>query len=388
MSSQSISKSRYRSKSVQSPSQSISKSRCRSKSVPSRSANNNILNIHLLGIGTYGCVISNPINNKNFIIDEYIPYCDIDKNDIGKIYIKKDEINEDKESFYKELYILLKIKKIDPLNYFTVKLKAASKFNGNIIAHQKELLTSLNVCNNTIFNHTFFQIILENGGVNLNVLKNIPYKKFLKFFKNFLQGMIKLYENKLVHSDIKADNILINKTKINLIDFGTAISASVLYNDDEEWRLSAYYCVYPPEFYIASILLKYKNNISTQLNNILNIMNRKRYFDKMNIPKITKNLYYSGIKKFIKDIKSRNLTNYNDVFTEKIALQSDIYSLAHIILKFYHIIHDMTEQENIFLRDLYIKCLNANPYDRINIYSLYTLVNNEYNIKNYNNKYI
>jgi serine/threonine protein kinase len=381
-------KSRYRSKSVQLPSQSISKYRYRSKSVPSRFANNNILNINLLGIGTYGCVISNPINNINFIIEEYIPYYDIDNNDIGKIYIKKDSINEDEESFYKELYILLKIKKIDPLNYFTVKLKAATKFYGNIIAHEKQLLTYLNVNNNSIINYTFFQIIQENGGVNLNVLKNISYKKFLKFFKNFLQGMIKLYENKLVHSDIKADNILINKNKINLIDFGTAISASVLYNDDEEWRLSAYYCVYPPEFYIASILLKYKNNISSQLDNIIKIMNRKRYFDKMNIPKVTKNLYYSGIKKFIKDIKTRKLTNYNDVFTEKIALQSDIYSLAHIILKFYHIIHDMTEQENIFVRDLYIKCLNANPYDRINIYSLYTLVNNEYNIKNYNNKYI
>jgi serine/threonine protein kinase len=363
------------------------RSRSRSKSVPSRYTCTSA-NINLLGIGTYGCVISNPINNKNFIIKEYIPYRDIDKNDIGKIYIKKDETNEDKESFYKELYILLKIKEIDPLNYFTVKLKAASKFYGNIISHEEELLTSLNVCNNSIINHTFFQIILENGGVNLNVLKNISYKKFLKFFKNFLQGMIKLYENNLVHSDIKADNILINKTKINLIDFGTAISASVLYNDDEEWRLSAYYCVYPPEFYIASILLKYKNNISPHLDNIINIMNRKRYFEKMNIPKVTRCLYYSGIKKFIKDIKSRKLTNYNAIFTEKIALQSDIYSLAHIILKFYNIIHDMTEQENIFIRDLYIKCLNANPYDRINIYSLYTLVNNEYNIKNYNNKYI
>ena len=50
-------------------------------------------------------------------------------------------------------------------------------------------------------------------------------------------------------------------------------------------------------------------------------MNRKRYFEKMNIPKVTKNLYYSGIQKFIKDIKSRKLTNYNDVFTEKIAFQ-------------------------------------------------------------------
>jgi serine/threonine protein kinase len=379
----------YRSKSVQSISQTISKRKYRSKSLPPlRSIHRcNFGNNNLLGIGTYGCVISNPINNKNFIIEEYIPYCDIDINDIGKIYIKKYEINDDEQLFNEELKILLKIKRIDPLNYFTVKLKGASKFYGNIIAHEKELLISLN-CNNNIINHTFFQIILENGGVNLNILKNISYKKFLKFFKIFLEGMIKLYENKLVHSDIKPDNILINKTKINLIDFGTAISASVLYNDDEEWRLSAYYCVYPPEFYIASILLKYKNNISQQLDNILNIMNKKKYFDKMNIPKKTKHLYYSGIQKFIKDIKSRNLKNYNDIFTEKIALQSDIYSLALIILKFYNIIYDMTEQENIFIREIYIRCLNANPYDRINIYSLYTLVNNEYNIKNYNNKYI
>jgi serine/threonine protein kinase len=381
-----------RSKSVQTTTKKTIKSRSRSKSAPSRvsedfrvsdedCANNNI---SLLGSGTYGCVISNPISNKNYIIKEYIPYCDIDKNDVGKIYKKRDENEDDEESFNEELDILLKIKKIDPFNYFTVKLKGAFNFHGNVIAHEEDLLRSLEVeVKNNIINETFFQIILENGGMNFYNLDNISYKKFLKLFKRLLQGMIKLNENKLVHTDIKPDNILITKTKINLIDFGCMVPAKDVYNKEYYGRLSAFYRFYPPEFFIASILLKCKNNISKKLDNVLNIMKKKDYFNKNNIPEEIHEFYYSGIKKFIKDIKSRRLTNYNDIFTEKLALQTDIYSLSLIIKEFNNTkkIDFKTKKEYNFLLKLYKRCKDPNPYDRINIYSLYTLVRNEYDIK-------
>jgi len=374
-----------RSKSVPTTTKKTIKSISRCKSVPSRvsedCANNNI---SLLGSGTYGCVISNPISNKNYIIKEYIPYCDIDidKNDIGKIYKKGDEDEDDKESFNEELNILLKIKKIDSFNYFTVKLKAAFNFYGNIIAQEKYLLKMLKV-KNSIINETFFQIILENGGMHFDDLDNIPYKNFLKLFKRLLQGMIKLNENKLVHTDIKIDNILIAKTKINLIDFGQMVSAKDVYNKKYNWKLSAYYSAFPPEFFIASILLKCKNNISKKLDNVLHIMKKKDYFNKNNIPEEIHEFYYSGIKKFIKDIKSRRLTNYNDIFTEKLALQTDIYSLSLIIKEFNNTkkIVFKAKKEYNFLLKLYKRCKDPNPYDRINIYSLYTLVHNEYNIQ-------
>ena len=282
------------------------------------------------------------------------------------------------------------LKKIDPFNYFTVKLKAAFNFYGNIIAKEKHLLKILKV-KNSIINETFYQIILENGGMHLDNLDSIPYKKFLKLFERFLQGMIKLNENKLVHTDIKPDNILITKTKINLIDFGCMVPAKDVYNKGDDWRLSAFCIAHPPEFFIASILLKCKNNISKKLDNVLNIMYKKEYFDKINIseyfddmdiPKDIYKFYYSGIKKFIKNIKSRRLTNYNDIFTEKLALQTDIYSLSFIIKNFYDKIDYKTDQEKLFIQKIYIRCINANPYDRINIYSLYILVYNEYNIQN------
>lgn len=94
--------------------------------------------------------------------------------------------------------------------------------------------------------------------------------------------------------------------------------------------------------------------------------------------------YYSGINKFIKDIKSRRLTNYKDIFTEKLALQTDIYSLSFIIKEFINTkkIDYKTKQEYNFLLKLYKRCKNPNPYDRINVYSLYTLVHNECNIQN------
>ena len=373
-----------RSKSVSS--KSISKSKSRSKSVPLKSSSRFANNI-ILGTGAFGCVISKPISNKNYIIKEYIPYNDIDNNDIGKIYIKKiGKKKDDEKLFNEELNILLKIKKIDPFNYFTVKLKAASKFYGNIIAKDKHLLNILKV-NNNIINETFYQIILENGGVDLNNFNNISYKHFLKLFKIFLQGMIKLNENKLVHGDIKLDNILITKTKINLIDFGQMLSSKDVYNKEYYGRLSAFYRFYPPEFFIASILLKCKNNISSQLDNVLNIMKKKEYFDKTNRPEKIHEFYYSGIKKFIKDIKSRGLQNYNDIFTEKLALQTDIYSLSLIIKEFNTKIDYKTKQEQQFMKKIYKRCKNPNPYDRINIYSLYTLVYNEYNKQTKNLKY-
>ena len=367
-----------RSKSVSFKPISISRSRSRSKSVPSKFSSKFANNI-ILGTGAFGCVISKPISNENYIIKEYIPYNDIDNNDIGKIYIKKiGKKKDDEQLFNEELNILLKIKKIDPFNYFTVKLKAASKFYGNIIANDKHLLNILKV-NNNIINETFYQIILENGGVDLDNFNNISYKHFLKLFERLLQGMIKLNENKLVHGDIKQDNILITKTKINLIDFGQMLSAKNVYNEEYYGRLSAFYRFYPPEFFIASILLKCKNNISKKLDNVLNIMKKKEYFDKTNIPEKIHEFYYSGIKKFIKDIKSRGLKNYNDIFTEKLALQTDIYSLSLIIKEFNTKIDYKTKQEQQFMKKIYKRCKNPNPYERINIYSLYTLVNNEYN---------
>ena len=111
---------RSRSKSVQSLSPSISKTRLRSKSVPSRYTSRcRFANINLLGIGTYGCVISNPINNKNFIIEEYIPYCDIDINDIYT-YIDR---NQHKKLW--ELYAEYSLLKMD----FNSAEKAMIQYN-------------------------------------------------------------------------------------------------------------------------------------------------------------------------------------------------------------------------------------------------------------------
>ena len=98
-------------------------------------------------------------------------------------------------------------------------------------------------------------------------------------------------------------------------------------------------------------------------------MKKKEYFDKLEISNYKP--YYIGIKKFIKDIKSRGLENYNDIFTEKLALQTDIYSLSLIIKEFNTKIDYKTKQEQQFMKKIYKRCKNPNPYERINIYSLY-----------------
>ena len=55
----------------------------------------------------------------------------------------------------------------------------------------------------------------------INKIKyNIPYSKFLEYFKQLLIGVKSLQDNNIVHRDIKPTNCLITDKKLNLIDYG------------------------------------------------------------------------------------------------------------------------------------------------------------------------
>ena len=110
-------------------------------------------NIKLLDSGTYGCVISPPISDEKSIIEEFIPYKNKDDNDVAKLY--KNGLT----SFQKELIQFTKIRRIDPNNIFTPKLKGALKINNMFINSNIE--TCLN-------NKIIYELILENAGQKIN----------------------------------------------------------------------------------------------------------------------------------------------------------------------------------------------------------------------------
>lgn len=333
--------------------------------------------IILLDKGTYGCVVNPPLYNNKYVLKKIIPYNNVENKDIGKIYI------HGSREFKKELKILKMIKDIDPKSKFTVKLKGALIIKANNIAKNKELIQCLKIKNLTDKN-MLYVIIQENGGKKINSNYKISFKTFLKLFRTFLEGMKLLQKHKMIHRDIKPANVLINDKKINLIDFGLLTKSTRVYNSSNKYILAYKYPFYPPEFYIASILLSSKNNIKSELDNIIDIMNKNNYFDQTFLTSELKAIYINGVKNFIQTIKDKKFTKYNQIFNGNLALKTDIFSLAYIIKALNDRIVFSNNKEKEFLNDIYMLCIDCNPYTRTNVKNLYKIINKTY-ISNKNN---
>lgn len=345
--------------------------RCRKIVKAIRDINTDFLeNIQLIDSGSYGCVIKPPLFQNDIVIKDIIKYKDIAGDDIGKIY--KGSL----EKFNTELVLLKKIEKIDPEGNFTVKLKGALEIIGDVVKKHQTLYKC--VRNN---NKKYYEIILENGGFPLkSKLYQVSYNNFIYFFKVFLLGMIELKKNNLVHCDIKPANVLINKNKISLIDFGLTREAKNVYHNTSLNILSYKYPFYPPEFYISAIVLRrqHKRPIHELIKDSFFDMEIDKYFASKHYTKELIDYYKRGIDKFYNEILRRGLNTFQEIFNEEIAYKADVFALAYILKALdSNMIYDNNLQKG-FVNDLYIRCIEPNPYDRISINDLYDLVRNEY----------
>ena len=203
----------------------------------------------------------------------------------------------------------------------------------------------------------------------------LSYKKFLQLFKPFLKGLIKLHSNGIIHRDIKPANVLIKKTKISLIDFGLSCRANDVYKAKHNHVLSYHYPWYPPEFYIAYILLRgYPLNSAES---ILNIMRHEGYFTHSYMPISLQNIYEEGISNFIGSIKHIGITNFDDIFTPELALKADIFPIAHLISALNKNIIYKNSKQQAFVQYLYNRCIDCNPYTRISAQELYDTIKHE-----------
>lgn len=329
-------------------------------------------NIKLLDSGTYGCVISPPISDEKSIIEEFIPYKNKDDNDVAKLY--KNGLT----SFQKELIQFTKIRRIDPNNIFTPKLKGALKINNMFINSNIE--TCLN-------NKIIYELILENAGQKINTNFKISYPQFLLLFKEFLEGMIKMQNGNLVHRDIKPANVLYNGRRLKLIDFGLMCEKEDVYNIKKSVSVLSYkYPFYPPEFYVAFIfIMNIKNEENSKdfvenIDNIYDMIERSEYFIFMNryLQGENFNKFKLGIKDFLSDIK-KSYTKYSDLFNGDLALKADIYPLSFVLSSLNkNIIFDNQTQKN-FINLLFRSCIESNPLKRVSLQDLYEIVKEELN---------
>lgn len=347
------------------------------------------VNLEYVDRGGYGCVVHPPIVDKEYIITDYLPYQNKDNTDISKVFRRQKDFEE-------ELEFLDIIAGVDPHRHITVNVKGAQEIAGKCLIHSK-LVAHCLTKGEAIENKSFYQIILEHGGVRVNKRDayKLTYLQFLQCMKKMISGMIKLQEKNIVHRDIKPDNVLYktSQNKLNLIDFGLMCPHySELYdpNNRGSMHLLEYkeYHTYPPEFYVAYIMFLYRDYYdgnkakfnSFLENDLIRKLHNHRFFhtDFLMHNSILKREYEEGIKSFIETMKASGISKSTDIFNREIAMKADVFAFAYIIASLKRNIIRLSEYEEEFIDILYRSCIRANPYDRATFLELYSILSSEY----------
>lgn len=328
----------------------------------------------LIDSGSYGCVIIPPISQESDVYMTIIPYTNKKENDISKVFKKE-------KAFYNELELIKKVQMIDPDSIFTTKLKGANFINNKSI--DQHVIDCLSAKDPSVTYPTYGQIILENGGVRVDKYDSLTYEDFLYKFKIFIEGMLKIQKNGLVHQDIKPGNVLISGEKISLIDFGLMTDENSVFVKDN-YRLLNFmnYPYYPPEFFMASIMLKQSHsskNFVKKLKKLPSIMKSKKFFDQRFLVRNTslQEKYITGVKSFIREIIDRGITSSSDLFNAEMAKKADVFSTAYIISALNKVIDFANQDQKNFVDHIYNKCIEINPYSRISFRELYDLLQKE-----------
>jgi serine/threonine protein kinase len=377
-----------------------------------------INDLTVLGCGYYGCAIQPyiklDIHEQDKTDEKYLKYTLKKNNDIAKVFIyDNNSANATMKQYINELNLLKRVQNIDKNNVFTVPLKGACMGYVKQNVYDQRTLTkiykSIKYDEIKDASHKLHQIILGNGGSQLNNLQvfqkyekenmNMNFKKFIKIFDKFLEGMILMENSQVVHKDIKPPNVLFDGKKMNLIDFGFLTSFDDLYsfNRSNIHIMTYKYIFFPPEYFVCGVvyneIFKYfhdfikktneKSNIGktfkvktvinfetiakrfaelkckdsifvidilqnlklkekTKMDHYLKQLNLNK--DNTNFLKIYKSFFFTQLDKFIdyiiKTIQKNPELNLkhvldNKIFDIQLKEKFDTYSLAFIILPFY-----------------------------------------------------
>lgn len=173
--------------------------------------------------GAYGCIFKPHLkcSNKRY------------SGAVGKIFY------EEKDHDY-EKKVLERVNKLDPDHTFTLPLLDSCSTTNS----------SLEECNGINTSHSHMQLIMPYGGKGLDIIlkKNLSSSKFHKLFaamEPLMNGLILLSNNKIVHQDIKLQNLLLKDKVIYLIDFGIMETHRSVFKSS---IIESNYPFFPPEY--------------------------------------------------------------------------------------------------------------------------------------------
>jgi serine/threonine protein kinase len=213
-----------------------------------------------LSKGSYGCVYSPPINCDKKSLIKY------DESFVGKIFGKDNDMIDEKKQ-----YDILR--KVDPKSEFTVKLQqsCAISLKNFSASDLKKSTCKLRA------NQKYHQIIMKRGITIDEYYKKRSFKISTDIHKmmNLVDGLIQFSKHKLIHRDIKPDNLIHMNDKFYFIDYGMMTTFNKVFSKTELYLMKASYIYFPPEFllYTTNQLNTYVSNIPTSIKNLLSRVN-------------------------------------------------------------------------------------------------------------------
>jgi len=323
-----------------------------------------------IGEGSYGCIYHPAINKDGSETDNKKYVSKIQKNNkyannekiMGELITKIDGyINHFSPVVKKELLKTTKIKK----DFFKEcsALKDSDK-NDSLIIMKMEYING----------DDFIEYLIKNKG-SIDIVKNL-----ISSYTHLLTSIKLLTDAKLIHYDLKGDNILFNKDKEIpiMIDFGLSINMNELINQSiSVEKLKKYFYVYGADYYVWPIEVHYlcyilhvnENPSHEDINKICD------EFVKENVA-LTLNFSNSFIqsykKKCVKTLEGLNTYDFASRINKVLSYWYtwDNYALSIIYLLFVYYLNINGYLKNdliIYFSEMLLTNINPDSSERLNV---------------------
>ncbi len=328
-----------------------------------------------IGEGSFGCIYHPPLNkdgseseNRKFVskIQKDNKYANNEKK-IGELVSKIDGyINHFAPVLVKENLKITKIKK----NFF--KDCSALKDDDDDDEEKTKKLIMMKM--EYINGEEFITYLIKNKE-NVTIVKNL-----IASYTHLLTSIKLLTDIRVIHFDLKGDNILFNKDKEIpiMIDFGLSINMNELINQSiSVEKLRKFFYVFGPDYYVWPIEVHYicyllnvnENPSPKEITKICNEYVDNNAALKINCSSNFMNSYKSSCKDILLEM---NKLNFGDKINKILSYWHtwDNYSLSIIYLQFIYYLNITGYIKNTLIikfSELLLTNINPNPKKRLNV---------------------
>lgn len=300
----------------------------------------------LIDSGTYGCIVTPPIENN--IIKIIKKYKNKNKDDVGKIF--KVDLDDKKEALkeYKTF-----IDSSTNIKYYKDIVPEIKGYNIISSIDSKKINDCLNT--NVFHKKEIHQLIYRNAGISFYDLPYnfMTYKQFIKAFNLFSKKFKYYIEYGKIHNDINEKNIMIHNNTILLIDFGLEQNKKKIFKKQNLKFFKYKYFYYPPEFRYLYLYYK-KSKLS---------LKKKVDFMYENYNFVSKYFSLDVLSKQYIEEEIENLIENFNLDYKKI----DIFSLGINLLSIRDKINFASNDELKRFNNLIKKMIEPNPLKRFSI---------------------